>query len=236
MTRPVAIVSGSSSGIGASTVAALRDGGWRVFGFDVVESDDVDARIVDVTDQDAVDSGVAAVYADAGSVDALVCSAGIERQVPAERLDVDVFRRVMDVNVLGTLMLSQAVARRWIDAGVGGSIVLIGSVNSTVALPHQAAYATSKGAVLMLGKALAVDWGPHGIRVNVVAPGLIDTPMSRESIQHPERGPALLSGIPLNRPAQPAEVADVVAFLAGPGAGYVSGACVAVDGGWLARA
>ncbi|MBA2530315.1 MAG: SDR family oxidoreductase, partial [Euzebyales bacterium] len=97
------------------------------------------------------------------------------------------------------------------------------------------AYAASKGGVLLLGRALAVDWAPHGITVNVVGPGVTDTPMSARSLADPDRRDALLARIPLGRPADAADVAGVIAFLVSPQAAYMTGAFVAVDGGWLAR-
>jgi NAD(P)-dependent dehydrogenase (short-subunit alcohol dehydrogenase family) len=112
--------------------------------------------------------------------------------------------------------------------------VLVGSVNSQVALPGQAAYAASKGGVLLLGRALAVDWAPHGINVNVVGPGVTATAMNAAFLADPAQREPLLARIPLHRPATPAEIAAVIAFLASDAASYLTGAYVPVDGGWLA--
>jgi NAD(P)-dependent dehydrogenase (short-subunit alcohol dehydrogenase family) len=146
-----------------------------------------------------------------------------------------VFRRIHDVNVLGSLHLAGSAARAMLPGGNGGRIVLIGSINSQVALPGQAAYASSKGAVLMLGRALAVDWAGDGITVNVVGPGVTDTPMSAASLADPVRSRRLLDRIPMARPAQPSEIAAAVTFLASPAASYITGAYLPVDGGWLAN-
>jgi NAD(P)-dependent dehydrogenase (short-subunit alcohol dehydrogenase family) len=121
-----------------------------------------------------------------------------------------------------------------IAAGTGGRIVLIGSINSRIALAGQAAYCASKGGVAMLGAALAVDWAQHGITVNTVGPGVVDTPMSAASLADPARRAMLMGNTPLGRPAAPSEIAAVVAFLASDDASYMTGAYVPVDGGWLA--
>ena len=99
------------------------------------------------------------------------------------------------------------------DKGHGGSIVLIGSLNSQIALPSFAAYVSSKGGVLMLGKGLALDFAAHDIRVNVIGPGVVNTPMSANSIADPARGAFLMSKTPLGRPGEPEEIAEVAAFL-----------------------
>lgn len=106
----------------------------------------------------------------------------------------------------------QAAARAMRDLGHGGSAVLIGSINSQMALPGASAYCASKGGVLMLGRALAVDLAPLGIRVNVVGPGVTDTPMSAATLADPERTAAFMARIPIGRPADPVEIARVIAF------------------------
>ncbi len=145
-------------------------------------------------------------------------------------------RRVLEVNVLGTLFTAQAVARRLIAAGLPGSIVLFGSMLSTVAMPGLTAYCASKGAVAQLGRALAVDWAPHRIRVNTIAPGVVNTPMSAASLADPVRGAAMREGTPLGRPGEVDEISDAVLYLLSDQASFVTGALIAVDGGWTAQA
>ena len=138
------------------------------------------------------------------------------------------------VNLTGSFFVARAVARSMIEQGGGGRIVLIGSINAQMALPGAAAYCASKGGVLMLGRSLAVDWAPYEITVNIVGPGVTDTPMSADTLADAERSARFMARIPLGRAADPAEIADVVTYLTSPGASYVTGAFIPVDGGWLA--
>lgn len=192
------------------------------------------AVTVDVSAATSCDAMVAATLEAFGRVDVLANCAGIERGAPAHELSDDDWAATLAVNLSGSFFAARAVAQPMIEHGTGGRVVLIGSINSQVALPGAAAYCASKGGVLMLGRALALDWAPYNIAVNVVGPGVTDTPMSAGSLADDERRARFLGRIPLARPADPSEIAHVVAYLASPGASYVTGAYVPVDGGWLA--
>jgi NAD(P)-dependent dehydrogenase (short-subunit alcohol dehydrogenase family) len=240
----VAIVTGAGSGIGRAVAIAFGARGDVVVCADIDEASAAESSSivgasasparVDVTDAGACDELIDGVVAEHGHVDVLVTCAGIEVGGPADELSDDAWRRVIDVNLSGSFWCARAAGRAMISAGDGGRIVLIGSINSRIALAGQAAYCSSKGGVAMLGAALAVDWARHGITVNTVGPGVVDTPMSATSLADPERRAMLMGRTPLGRPAAPEEIAAAVAFLTTPEASYVTGAYLPVDGGWLA--
>ena len=248
MTRPgasnVSVVTGAGSGIGRAVAIALGARGDTVVCADLDEASATEttsgagtsavAARLDVSDPTSCNALFERLVADHGRVDILVTCAGIEVQGPADQLTDDVWRHVIDVNLSGTFWCARAAGRAMIATGRGGRIVLIGSINSRIALHGQAAYCSSKGGVAMLGAALAVDWAAHGITVNTVGPGVVDTPMSAASLADPSGRARLMGRTPLGRPAAPAEIAAVVAFLTSPAASYVNGAYIPVDGGWLA--
>ncbi len=239
----VSLVTGAGSGIGAATAAVLAQRGDLVVCADLDESaarkvasslPGAVAIAADVTDAADCDRMVEAALEHGGGLDAVVACAGIEIGGDALELDAATFRRVIDVNLTGSFLTAQRSARAMRAAGRGGSIVLIGSINSQMALPGGAAYAGSKGGVLMLGRALAVDLAVHAIRVNVIGPGVTDTPMSATTLGDEQRRARFMARIPLGRPADPREIATAAAFLTSDEAGYVTGAFLPVDGGWLA--
>ena len=239
----VSIVTGAASGIGAATAGILARRGDHVVCVDLDEAgavrtaDQLDRAIgvgADVTMAEDCERMVAAALEQFGGIDAAVACAGIEIGGPALDIDPAMFRRVVDVNLTGSFLTAQAAARAMRSRGHGGAIVLIGSINSHMALPGAAAYCASKGGVRMLGKALAVDLAPYSIRVNVVGPGVTDTPMSAETLADPDRSARFVSRIPLGRAAAPDEIGAAVSFLTSEASSYVTGAFLTVDGGWLA--
>lgn len=241
--RPVTLVTGSASGIGRVTALHLSGLGHDVVctdlpgdGLDETTSmvGDCLAVAADVTSEAEVAALADSIRHHHTRLDGVVHCAGVEEAfVSAEDMPLATFERTMGINVTGSFLVSQAAARMMIPHRAG-SIVLLGSILSTVAYGRNAAYTASKGAVLQLGKALAIDWAKHGIRVNVVGPGPVATPMTQESLDDPVQGAWLLERIPLGRPAQALDIARVCAFLLSADAGYMTGAYVPVDGGWLA--
>lgn len=169
-----------------------------------------------------------------GRIDALVNNAGVSFPQPLLETTVAEFDATMAVNVRAVLLLTQHVARGWIARGHRGAVVNLSSQASQAALRDHAAYCASKGALDMLTKVMALELGPHGIRVNAVNPTVTLTPMGERAWRDPKKSGPMLAGIPLGRFAQPAEVASAVAFLLGDGAGMITGVTLPVDGGFLA--
>ncbi|HEY0215142.1 MAG TPA: SDR family NAD(P)-dependent oxidoreductase [Cellulomonas sp.] len=207
----------------AGTVALVREAGGRA-----------DGVLLDVTDAAAVRDAVAA--ADAGRpLTTVVACAGIARPTSALDEDLTAFDATMAVNVRGTYTVVQAAAAAMVPRGTG-SIVTIGSTSSfTASSTPMLAYDMSKAAVRMLTQAAARELGPHGVRVNGVAPGTMDTPLMRGLGADDAAMSALAADrIPLGRLGLPEEVAEAVAFVSSPEASYLTGHVLVVDGGWLA--
>ena len=231
----VALVTGAASGIGEACARRLRADGTSVAGFDLSDSRDVDIVCVgDVTDQTSVDAAVGEVIGRFGRLDVVVNCAGIGSVGSVIENDDDEWMRVFDVNVLGIVRTSRA-AHPHLAVSPEAAIVNIGSIAGHAGLPLRAAYSATKGAVHALTLAMAADGVADGIRVNAVAPGTADTPwVGRLLDAAPDPGAAraqLEARQPVGRLGQPDEIASVVALLASPGVGFMTGAIVDVDGG-----
>ncbi|MDB5046610.1 MAG: Short-chain dehydrogenase [Deinococcus sp.] len=169
----------------------------------------------------------------AGPVDLLVNNAGIALLEPFLDATPEAFDQTMNVNVRAALIVAQVVARGMIERGKPGAIVNVSSQSSSVGLPLHAAYCASKGALDQLTRVMAIELGPHGIRVNAVNPTVTLTPMGQRAWGDPARSAPMLSRIPLGRFAQPSEVAQAVAYLLSGGAAMINGVTLPVDGGFL---
>jgi NAD(P)-dependent dehydrogenase (short-subunit alcohol dehydrogenase family) len=240
--KKVTLVTGAASGIGRATALRLAERGDQLVCTDFAsaqlqEMKDLTNGIciaADVTNESEVDALIAATIAEYGRLDGVVHCAGIEETfVDARDMTLEVFEKTMRVNVTGSFLVARAAGRVMVPQG-SGSIVLLGSILSTVGYGGNAAYTASKGAVLQLGRALAVDWSKFGVRINVVGPGPVATPMSQASIDDPVRGAWLRERIPIGRPATTDDIAGVCAFLLSDEASYITGTYLPVDGGWLA--
>jgi NAD(P)-dependent dehydrogenase (short-subunit alcohol dehydrogenase family) len=230
MTNPTtrsatALITGAAGGIGGALVAAFRQAGYRTIGVDCAAAEGVTP--LDVTD-------TAAVTACAASLDSLavlVNAAGILRL--REEYDPAAFARVVDINLTGTMRMTVA-CHTALRKG-RGAVVNIASMHAIFGAPLSPAYAASKGGVVQLTKSLAVAWAEDGIRVNAIAPGWIETPMTVPARADVARNRAILDRTPLGRWGTPDDIAGPALFLASDAARFITGAVLVVDGGYSAR-
>lgn len=227
----VVVVTGAAGGIGGACMAAFRAAGARCVALDrsVTESDG-DTILCDVTDPAAVAAAAAEVAQRHGGVDVLVNNAGILRPGGLATLSPADWQQVLDVNLTACLLTAQAFGARMRARG-GGAMVHVSSIAATQPQPFSGAYSPGKAALAMLSRQLAAEWGPAGIRSNLVSPGLVETPLSAPFYAAPGVRAARESMVPLGRIGAPADMADAVVFLASPRAAYVTGQEIVVDGG-----
>jgi NAD(P)-dependent dehydrogenase (short-subunit alcohol dehydrogenase family) len=240
----VAVV-GASRGLGAAiAIASALAGAARLFLLgrrpeaiapvaEEVEEAGADAEIVpcDVTSASSVEKAFEAV----DTLDILVHSAGANQPEPFVEVKQETLDRLLSLNVRGAFLTAQQAARKMLAAKRGGSMVIVSSQMGHVGAPNRSVYCTTKHAIEGMVKALAVELGPHGIRVVSVAPTFVRTEMTAAQLDDPEIGPELLAQIPLGRFGETAEVASAVVFAASPAASLMTGSSLLVDGGWTAR-
>lgn len=223
MTR-TAIVTGAASGIGRATVEALRADGLEVYGLDLAAGDGIFAA--DVSDEGSVAEALARIAEETGRIDVLVNNAGILLEAPLAELALDDLDRMLAVNVRGPFVVTQAVLPLMPE---GSCIVNLASELAYLGRGGASAYAATKGAVLSMTRSWARELAPR-IRVNAVAPGPVDTPLLGFARRSPGEQ-AVETANPMGRIGTPKEIAAVISFLAGPGAGFVTGQCFSADGG-----
>jgi NAD(P)-dependent dehydrogenase (short-subunit alcohol dehydrogenase family) len=243
----VAVITGGAGGIGFAVTQSLLELGATCVITDVLDErgreaarllsgpTDVSFEHMDVTSSDEVAAVMAGVRRRHGRLDVLVTSAGVALHGDSLELPDADWDRVIETNLTGTFRCARESARQMIEAGNGGVIVAIGSISGEVANTPQAqtAYNASKGGVHVMVRCLAVEWAKHGIRVNAVAPGFVDTELTRDGV--PAAWRARWSELtPAGRLGQPEEIGRMVGLIATDAASYVTGAVIAVDGGYLA--
>ncbi|MFN3743722.1 MAG: SDR family NAD(P)-dependent oxidoreductase [Hyphomicrobiaceae bacterium] len=248
----IAIVTGAGQGIGAACAARLAREGAKIIVADVNDdagravADEIRARggaaefvDCDVSEKLDVHNLIAKALEVHGRIDVLVNNAGIVDDVPFLDLPEEEFDRILATNLKGAFLAGQAAARQMVkqgphsDGGGAGAIVNMSSINAVFALPDHVAYSVSKGGLAQLTKAMAIALAPHGIRVNAVGPGTIETPLLAGVVKDEAFRKKVLSRTPLGRVGQPEEIAAIVAWLASDEASYVTGTTVYADGGRL---
>ena len=234
----VALVTGASRGIGKAIAEQLKADGATVIGTATTEGgadkiseylgDSGKGMCLNVTDADSVASVIKQISSDFGDVSILVNNAGITRDNLLMMMKDDQWNDIIDTNLTSIFRLSKAVVRKMMKARKG-RIINIGSVVGSSGNPGQTNYSAAKAGLLGFTKSLAREIGSRNITVNAVAPGFIDTDMTRELAD--DQKEALIGSIPLSRLGDPADIANAVAFLAGPDASYITGETLHVNGG-----
>lgn len=242
-----AIVTGAARGIGAACSRAFAEHGARVVMADVLaepceasaESISADTGVatlaiqMDVSQEADCEALLASCVEDFGQCDILLNNAGIIARGSILDVSTADFDRVLAVNLRGSFLLSRAVANHMVDRSIRGSIINMSSTNAVVTIPDQLAYATSKGGVAQLTKAMAMELSRYDIRVNAIGPGSISTDMLNVVMQDETARRTILSRTPMGRAGDPSEVASVAVFLASDYASYVTGQTIYPDGGRL---
>jgi NAD(P)-dependent dehydrogenase (short-subunit alcohol dehydrogenase family) len=244
----VAVVTGGNRGLGKQMVQALAEAGAQVA---VVSRKAEEAQAVageiqaatgqpcrgysaDMTAPATVDTLAQQVLADFGQVDILVNNAGINIRGPIEELSLEEFRQVQETNVTGPWLLCRAFARHFKERRYG-RVINIGSTLSTISIAGRTPYATSKGGILQMTRTLALEWAPYGVTANCVMPGPFGTEMNLPILNDPERYKAFVAQIPLGRWGNLDEIGGLIVFLASDASSFITGAAIAIDGGWTVQ-
>jgi NAD(P)-dependent dehydrogenase (short-subunit alcohol dehydrogenase family) len=244
LTGKAALITGGSRGLGEEIAEGMAEAGASLvllarreewLGPAVTRIREMGARcegmVCDVTDAAAAAEAVRRILTSFGSIDILVNNAGITWGSPAEEMPPEKFRGVLDVNLTGAFLMSQAAGREMIRRR-GGSIISVASIAGLRAMPepiHSAAYVAAKGGLIAMTRELAVKWAPHGIRVNAIAPGFFPSRMTERVLEAHQA--AIEARIPMGRVGRAGELKGVAVFLASAAASYITGQTIAVDGG-----
>jgi NAD(P)-dependent dehydrogenase (short-subunit alcohol dehydrogenase family) len=243
LSSDIAVVTGGGAGIGRGIALGLAAVGAQVVVLDrnkdaekvVTEIREAGGRsfsyLCDVTDEGSIKAAARAVEADVGAATILVNNAGTMRPGSLDTMSLEEWDAILSLNLTSCLRCSRVFGQSMLDRG-RGSLVHVASISATYPQCYSGAYSASKSAILALSRQLAVEWGPRGIRSNVVSPGMIRTPMSEQIYQMPGVHETRRNLVPSRRIGRPQDIADATVFLASERASYINGEELVVDGGF----
>ncbi|MDB5863760.1 MAG: 3-oxoacyl-ACP reductase [Betaproteobacteria bacterium] len=243
--RRVALVTGGSQGLGAAIALRLARDGYDLAVTELTQAplEEIVSKLkaagaravpiaLDIRSQPSVESAVAQAAQAYGQIDVLVNNAGVTQRRLAIDVTRDEWQTVMDVNLTGTFFMSQQFARHLVSRKAEGAIVSLASTHGVVALAERATYGISKGAIIHMTRMLAYEWAGHGIRVNAIAPGTIETPSRAGYFEaNPGARVAMLKRVPVGKFGTEDDVAAAVSYLAGTDSAFVTGQTLLIDGG-----
>ena len=200
---------------------------------DTIKSSGGDAAAIqgDVTKEEDVRKMVKYAYETFGSLDVMINNAGMENEVPSHELSLEDWDKVIQTNLTGVFLGSREAINLMLEHGIKGSIINMSSVHDKIPWPHFVHYAASKGGVKLLSETLALEYAPHGIRINNISPGAINTPINKEKFEDPAAKKQVESMIPMGMIGEPEQIAACAAWLASSEASYVTGMTLYADGG-----